>query len=118
MTNGIDTRFQPEPFGAGRGVGSGCQVRTGSGRSKTLFLVTCRLLTLLVCLITAVQSAAESAVITINAATHGPAINPAMYGIFLEEINHGVDGGLYAELVRNRAFEDLPYQQRSRSRER
>jgi alpha-L-arabinofuranosidase len=29
-----------------------------------------------------------------------------MYGIFLEEINHGVDGGLYAELVRNRAFED------------
>jgi len=29
-----------------------------------------------------------------------------MYGIFLEEINHGVDGGLYGELVRNRAFED------------
>jgi alpha-L-arabinofuranosidase len=29
-----------------------------------------------------------------------------MYGIFLEEINHGVDGGLYAELIRNRGFED------------
>jgi alpha-L-arabinofuranosidase len=29
-----------------------------------------------------------------------------MYGIFLEEINHGVDGGLYAELIANRAFED------------
>jgi alpha-L-arabinofuranosidase len=29
-----------------------------------------------------------------------------MYGIFLEEINHGVDGGLYGELIRNRAFED------------
>ena len=29
-----------------------------------------------------------------------------MYGIFLEEINHGVDGGLYGELVRNRGFED------------
>ena len=29
-----------------------------------------------------------------------------MYGIFLEEINHGVDGGLYAEQVRNRGFED------------
>jgi len=35
-----------------------------------------------------------------------PTINPHMYGIFLEEINHGVDGGLYAELIRNRAFED------------
>jgi alpha-L-arabinofuranosidase len=44
--------------------------------------------------------------ITINAATPGPEINPRMYGIFLEEINHGVDGGLYAELIRNRAFED------------
>src|SRR5262249_11422073 len=29
-----------------------------------------------------------------------------MYGIFLEEINFGVDGGLYAELIRNRGFED------------
>jgi len=28
-----------------------------------------------------------------------------MFGIFLEEINHGVDGGLYAEMIRNRAFE-------------
>jgi alpha-L-arabinofuranosidase len=29
-----------------------------------------------------------------------------MYGIFLEEINFGIDGGLYAELIRNRGFED------------
>jgi len=51
-------------------------------------------------------SGAESAVIAINGAKAGPEINPRMYGIFLEEINHGVDGGLYGELVRNRAFED------------
>src|SRR5689334_10314601 len=51
-------------------------------------------------------SAGESAVITIDGAKAGPAINPRMYGIFLEEINHGVDGGLYGELVRNRGFED------------
>jgi alpha-L-arabinofuranosidase len=49
---------------------------------------------------------AERAVIRIDAAKPGPAINPNLYGIFLEEINHGVDGGLYAELIRNRAFED------------
>ena len=29
-----------------------------------------------------------------------------MYGIFFEEINHAGDGGLYAELVQNRGFED------------
>src|SRR6266498_2841645 len=49
---------------------------------------------------------AEVARITIDTARSGPAINPRLYGIFLEEINHGVDGGLYGELIRNRAFED------------
>jgi alpha-L-arabinofuranosidase len=47
-----------------------------------------------------------TATITIDLNQRGPAINPRMYGIFLEEINHGVDGGLYAELIRNRGFED------------
>lgn len=51
-------------------------------------------------------SAVEFALININATNAGPAISPRLYGVFLEEINHGVDGGLYGELVRNRAFED------------
>ena len=49
---------------------------------------------------------ADQADIRIDLTEAGPRINPHMYGIFLEEINHGVDGGLYAELIRNRAFED------------
>jgi len=32
-------------------------------------------------------------------------IQPAMYGIFFEDINMAGDGGLYAELVKNRSFE-------------
>ena len=32
-------------------------------------------------------------------------IEPTMYGIFFEDINFGADGGLYAELVKNRSFE-------------
>ena len=36
----------------------------------------------------------------------GARIGPLHYGIFLEDINHAADGGLYAELVRNRSFED------------
>ena len=35
----------------------------------------------------------------------GAKISPTMYGIFFEDINFGADGGLYAELVKNRAFE-------------
>src|SRR5215475_2844161 len=49
---------------------------------------------------------AGTATISIDASKPGPRLNPRMYGIFLEEINHGVDGGLYAELIRNRGFED------------
>ncbi|MEQ9303385.1 MAG: hypothetical protein RJQ14_05665, partial [Marinoscillum sp.] len=32
-------------------------------------------------------------------------IQPTMYGIFFEDINFAIDGGLYAELVKNRSFE-------------
>lgn len=28
-----------------------------------------------------------------------------LFGIFFEDLNHGADGGLYAELVQNRSFE-------------
>ena len=43
--------------------------------------------------------------LTIQADKPGPRINPAMWGIFFEDINLGADGGLYAELVKNRSFE-------------
>ena len=49
---------------------------------------------------------AGKATINIDAAKHGPQLNPRMYGIFLENLNHAVDGGLYAELIQNRGFED------------
>ena len=32
-------------------------------------------------------------------------IQPTMYGIFFEDINFAADGGLYAELIKNRSFE-------------
>ena len=36
----------------------------------------------------------------------GARIPPTLYGIFFEEISHAGDGGLYAELIQNRGFED------------
>ncbi|MEG1543237.1 MAG: alpha-L-arabinofuranosidase C-terminal domain-containing protein, partial [Tannerellaceae bacterium] len=33
-------------------------------------------------------------------------VNKRLYGLTLEEINHAIDGGLYAELIQNRSFED------------
>ena len=44
--------------------------------------------------------------ITIDATSPAGKVSPLFYGLMTEEINHAYDGGLYAELVRNRAFLD------------
>ncbi len=38
---------------------------------------------------------------------HG--VSPSLYGLMTEEINYSYDGGLYAEMVRNRTFQDRPF---------
>lgn len=45
--------------------------------------------------------------ITIYTNKKGAELASSMYGVFFEEINHAGDGGLYAELVNNRSFEEL-----------
>jgi alpha-L-arabinofuranosidase len=47
----------------------------------------------------------SAATITVQTDQPGVAINRGMWGIFFEDINFGADGGLYAELVKNRGFE-------------
>lgn len=49
---------------------------------------------------------AERVPVTLNVAEKGAPVSPSMYGVFFEEINHAGDGGLYAELVQNRSFEE------------
>jgi alpha-L-arabinofuranosidase len=51
--------------------------------------------------------------IAVDAAGRGAEIADSMYGVFFEDINFAADGGLYAELVRNRSFEFLPVDNRS-----
>jgi len=43
--------------------------------------------------------------ITVKLNQPGAAIQPTMWGVFFEDINMGADGGIYAELVKNRSFE-------------
>ena len=64
----------------------------------------------------AVTAAQAQVNITIDASQRGPQISPTHYGIFYEDINHAADGGLYAELIRNRSFEDDTMEQPSRRR--
>src|SRR5438105_5718440 len=44
--------------------------------------------------------------ITVRADQPGVKIDPTFYGLMTEEINYSYDGGLYAELIRNRTFRD------------
>ena len=46
--------------------------------------------------------------IDIDTQQRGAKVSPMLYGIFYEDINHAADGGIYAELIRNRSFEDGP----------
>ncbi|HEU5080802.1 MAG TPA: alpha-L-arabinofuranosidase C-terminal domain-containing protein [Opitutaceae bacterium] len=59
----------------------------------------------LVCAALLTPAALSAASIKIEADRPGAAINPAMWGVFFEDINFGADGGLYAELIKNRSFE-------------
>ena len=44
--------------------------------------------------------------IKIDFSQKGAPIPTSMYGVFFEEISHSGDGGLYAEMIQNRGFED------------
>jgi alpha-L-arabinofuranosidase len=48
----------------------------------------------------------QTPVITLDLAKPGANVSPMLYGLMTEEINHAYDGGLYAELIRNRIFKD------------
>ena len=56
-------------------------------------------------LLIACPLARADTVLSVHADRPGAPINQAMWGVFFEDINFGADGGLYAELVKNRGFE-------------
>jgi alpha-N-arabinofuranosidase len=48
--------------------------------------------------------AQSTAALTIDLNQPKAAVSPILYGLMTEEINYSYDGGLYAELIRNRTF--------------
>lgn len=53
------------------------------------------------------QQAYFQTTISVDVKKPGSPIQETMYGIFFEDINYGADGGLYAEMIKNRSF-DFP----------
>src|SRR5688500_17939563 len=65
-------------------------------------------LLLVLCVLSAslAPAPAQNPTLTIEAGQPAAKVSPMHYGLMTEELNHSYDGGLYAELVRNRAFLD------------
>ena len=64
-----------------------------------------QLMTVLIVVLLSAQLLAQSTKLTVQVDKPIAEIQPTMWGIFFEDINFGADGGLYAELVKNRSFE-------------
>ena len=56
-------------------------------------------------LLVGVLANAQKTTLEVNVAKTITKIQPTMYGVFFEDINFAADGGLYAEMVKNRSFE-------------
>src|SRR5262245_20669166 len=65
-----------------------------------------KLITFLAVAMTAACRLAAIPTFTIDATGPAGRVSPKLYGLMTEEINHSYDGGLYAELIQNRAFLD------------
>jgi alpha-L-arabinofuranosidase len=61
--------------------------------------------TLLAALLLSCVSPHAATTITVQTDEPGAVLNHGIWGIFFEDVNLGADGGLYAELVKNRSFE-------------
>src|SRR5215510_10150966 len=75
-------------------------------RANTFIRILC-LLTAFI-LATMLTQAQQPLTLTVRVDQPGVRIDPMFYGLMTEEINFSYDGGLYAELIRNRTFRDKP----------
>jgi len=58
-------------------------------------------------LLNGIYASAQKNNLQVDAAKTVTKIQPTMYGVFFEDINFAADGGLYAEMIKNRSFEFL-----------
>src|SRR5712675_887235 len=81
--------------------------RVAATLTRTTFTLRAACFLAISAIIASRQAVSQEAVrLTIEAGQPAAKSSPILYGLMTEEINHSYDGGLYAELLRNRAFMD------------
>ncbi|MCM1108652.1 MAG: carbohydrate binding domain-containing protein [Clostridium sp.] len=67
-----------------------------------------RMLSATAAFVVGMSAMGQDNVVSVETRKLGSEVQPTMYGVFFEDINYAADGGLYAELVKNRSFEFYP----------
>jgi alpha-N-arabinofuranosidase len=71
------------------------------------------LIAIVISILPAAFAQVQPVVLTIHLDQPISKVSPTLYGLMTEEINYSYDGGLYAEMVRNRTFrsrrQDVPH---------
>ena len=80
------------------------QDRHSSRKPLTLRAFAIALLSATTALSAHTQSGSQPAQLSIDTTQIVSPVSPTLYGLMTEEINHSYDGGLYAEMIQNRAF--------------
>ena len=96
------------PTEIGRGKYNGQPTDFVSGEIDDVHLVPGVVLDLPHLAAIAAQTHALDSALTLDLSRPGPRISPLLYGLMIEDISHSIDGGLYAELIQNRALNDDP----------
>jgi alpha-L-arabinofuranosidase len=78
---------------------------TYTAEPQTIQVMKTLLAQLVALLFAAAAAGEELATIRVAADKPGAPVSRSLYGIFFEEVNHAGDGGLYAEMIRNRSFD-------------
>ncbi len=59
--------------------------------------------------VTALPKSTAPYTLTVNGKDEVVDISDTLWGLFYEDINNAADGGIYAEMIQNRSFEDFTY---------
>ena len=83
---------------------SGARLMLGAPRSELSWALW--IVAVAACAAPAASRAEDPATLNVDVGKPGVAIPAGFFGLMTEEINHSYDGGLFAELIQNRTFQD------------
>lgn len=97
--------FESDDLSSGEWTANLDAILPASPRHGTVLPITAEERAALLAAYPPAETPVQEHTLDVDAAAAGTEMSDDLYGVFYEDINYAADGGLYAELVRNRSFE-------------